>query len=222
MRAEMRGFAALLLCFAAVAAAGLQLQMRLTGVMRWGCPVTRVEFECDATPAAKIPGVPVAMHSIMLWRLAAWSGALASDMCKRRRVASSYSRCGPDMACLGGSVICNLRRQRQWHPGIASAVLCTSRDRNSRLDWTLATNHDDNGSIATIDIMGRCAQRNNGISRQRDQKRQRAVVRSGTKPQTRYGYESSGAESHVPGSMHMSLPDNGLVGAEMLLISELQ
>lgn len=55
MRAEMRGFAALLLCFAAVAAAGLQLQMRLTGVMRWGCPVTRVEFECDATPARNSP-----------------------------------------------------------------------------------------------------------------------------------------------------------------------
>jgi hypothetical protein len=34
--------------------------------------------------------------------------------------------------------------------------------------------------------------------RQRDQKRQGAVARSGTKPQTRYGYESSGAESHVP------------------------
>ena len=82
----------------------------------------------------KLPGVPVAVHSITLWRLAAWSGALASDMCKRRRVASSYSRCGPDMACLGGSVICNLRRQRQWHPGIASAVLCTSRNRNSRPD----------------------------------------------------------------------------------------
>jgi hypothetical protein len=40
-------------------------------------------------------------------------------------------------------VICNLRRQ--WHSGIASAVLGTSRNRNSRPDWTLATNHDDKG-----------------------------------------------------------------------------
>jgi hypothetical protein len=42
---RLRCSAALLLYFAA----GLQLQMRLTGVMRWGCPVTREEFECDAT-----------------------------------------------------------------------------------------------------------------------------------------------------------------------------
>jgi hypothetical protein len=84
-------------------------------------------------------------------------------------------------------VICNLRRQ--WHSGIASAVLGTSRNRNSRPDWTLATNHDDKGISR---------QRNNGIGRQRDQKRQRAVVRSGSEPQTRYGYEGSGAESHVP------------------------
>jgi hypothetical protein len=52
-RDERLRCSAALLCFAA--AAGLQLQMRLTGVMRWGCPVTRVEFECDATQANTTP-----------------------------------------------------------------------------------------------------------------------------------------------------------------------
>jgi hypothetical protein len=58
-------------------------------------------------------------------------------------------------------VICNLRHQRQWHPGIASAVRCISRNRRRRL----ATNHDDDGNFATIDTMVRCAQSNNGIGR---------------------------------------------------------
>lgn len=104
-------------------------------------------------------------------------------------------------------MICNLRRQRQWHPGIASAVRCNQQKQKHQ---RIVTNHDDCGYFATVDTMVRCAQRNNGLDRQRDQKRQGAVARSGTKPQTRYGYESSGAESHVPvGSMHMPLPDNG-------------
>jgi hypothetical protein len=60
-------------------------------------------------------------------------------------------------------VICNLRRQRQWHPGIASAVRCTSRSRKQQ---RIVTNHDDCGYFATIDTMVRCAQRNNGIGRQ--------------------------------------------------------
>jgi len=115
-------------------------------------------------------------------------------------------------------VICNLRRQRQWHPGIASAVRCIKQKQNAAAADRSATNHDDDGNLATVDtIMVRCAQRNNGIDWQRDQKRQGAVVRSGTKPQTRYGYESSGAESHVPVVPYMyaqmSLPDNGLACA---------
>jgi hypothetical protein len=139
-------------------------------------------------------------------------------MCKKRRVASSYIRCGPDMACLGGSVICNLRRQRQWHPGIASAVRCISRKQKQQRH---ATNHDDCGYFATVDTMVRCAQSNNGIGRQRDQKRQGAVVRSGTKPQTRYGYECSGAESHVPVACTcLYLTTAWLVVVSLLLISD--
>jgi hypothetical protein len=95
MRAEMRGFAALL-CRRWVAvtdAADRRDEMGLPGDSR-GIRVRRNTSQHNS---------PVCLSRMRYaTRLAAWSGALASDMCKKRRVvalyvaASSYSRCGPD------------------------------------------------------------------------------------------------------------------------------
>jgi hypothetical protein len=49
-------------------------EMGLPGDSRWNSSATQHQ--------PKVPGVPVAMHQ----RFAAWSGTLASDMCKKRRV----------------------------------------------------------------------------------------------------------------------------------------